>query len=388
MPSLLTFGFAAWIVAVVMRTLHLDTEKAWRGGQQQLLSLLEGLRARDVGAALLAQPDALLLEKARAAGIDARPFQAHGEADLLAAWRLARLIRAENFDILHCHTAHAHGIALVSRWLLSERERPKLVVARRVIFQPRGTGFFKPSRFKYRRADRIIAVSQAVKAGLLQQGIPADRVAVVRDGVDVARIVNSPQRTAEVRRSFALRDGERMIAHIAHLGEEKGQQDLIAAMRIIRATQSDARLVIVGEGKLRTRLEQQARSLGVTEAIVFAGFRPPDEIPTILKAAEVFVFPSVEEGLGSTLLEAMAAGVPVVATRAGGIPEIVEDERTGFLVPPRVPEALARAVLRLLQNSAEARWTADAAQRFAFSVGRKERMVDETIHVYQELLRH
>lgn len=158
-----------------MRTLHLDTEFTWRGGQQQLRYLLEGLAARGIGATLLAQPGSPLVERARAAGIDAKPFASRGEVDLLAAWRLARLLRGERFDILHCHTAHAHGIGVAARWLTPRRRRPKLVVARRVLFgwnpslppsaQVGLSGF---ARWKYRQAGRIVAVSNAVKQGLVK----------------------------------------------------------------------------------------------------------------------------------------------------------------------------------------------------------------------------
>jgi glycosyltransferase involved in cell wall biosynthesis len=376
-----------------MKTLHLDTERAWRGGQQQLFYLLEGLQSRGVPAVLLAQPGSLLLERARAASLDARPFASRGEADLAAAWRLARLLRDEPFDLLHCHTAHAHGVALLARWLAPRERRPKLIVARRVIFpfhpwlrRDQQAKLSFPARFKYGRADRIVAVSQAIKSDLIRDGLEDARISVVHDGIDVEQIERAAKEPAEVRRSLGVQEAESMVVNVAHLSAEKGQFELLLAFPAVRDARRDVRLVLVGDGAERPKLERFARAPEFGNAVVFAGFRPPEEIPKILKAADVFVFPSREEGLGSTLFEAMAAGAPIVATRTGGIPEIVHDEETGLLVPRKSPRDLARAILRLLDDGALAQRLAAAAKQFVETHGTKQRMVEQTIHVYQELL--
>ena len=144
--------------------------------------------------------------------------------------------------------------------------------------------------------------------------------------------------------------------------------------------------MIFGEGELCNELQGQARVLRIGDGLIFAGFRPPDEIPSILKAADVFVMSSVEEGLGTSLFDAMAAGAPIVATRAGGIPEIVRDGETGLLVPTRDSAALAEAVVRLLNYAALARRLSDAAGVFVRRDGTKERMVEQTVRVYTELV--
>lgn len=375
-----------------MKTLHLDTESTWRGGQQQLLYLLEGLAARGIGATLLAQPGSPVVERARAAGIDARPFASCGEADLLAAWRLARLLRGEPFDVFHCHTAHAHGIGVAARWLTPRLRQPKLVVARRVLFgwnpslppsaQAGLSGF---ARWKYRQAGRIIAVSNAVRQGLVHYGLEEARIVVVRDGVDVARIEQAPERNAEMRRAFGLAEGEKIVLHIAPMTGEKGQRTLLMAAPLLCERRPDARLVLVGDGPLRAQLEREVRVLGVAGRVIFAGSRLPEELPSLLKAADVFVYPSLEEGLGSILLEAMAANVPIVATRVGGIPELVRDEETGLLVPRDQFLDLAEAIVRLLDDSALARRLAEAARQFVRAEGTKDRMIEETIGVYQQL---
>jgi glycosyltransferase involved in cell wall biosynthesis len=368
-----------------VKTLHLDTERTWRGGEQQLFYLLEGLRARGLPAAVLARPGSPLLERARGAGFDARPLEVRGEADVRAAWTLARGLREERFDVLHCHTSHAHSVAIAARLLTPRAIMPRLVVARRVDFSIFRHSFLGLNGLKYRRVDKIVAVSEAVRDVLSRDGVDPRSIAVVRDGIEVERIERAPERTDEIRRGLGLRAGERLVANVAHMAGHKGQRYLVAAVPAIRAARPEARVAIFGEGELREELEAQARALGLGEGLIFAGFRPPDEIPSILKAADVFAFPSVEEGLGSSLFDAMAAGAPIVASRAGGIPEIVRDGETGLLVPPRDPDALARAVVRVLDDRALAEGLAEAARRFVRAEGTKERMVDETIAVYRAL---
>jgi len=371
-----------------MKSLHIDTERTWRGGEQQVFYTLEGLQARSLPATVLAQPDSPMLERARAAGMDARAFPMAGEADLGAAWRLSRLLRRERFPILHCHTPHAHAIAIAALWLVPQACRPRLVVARRVDFSIRHRGdWFGLSRFKYSFADRIVAVSNAVRDVLVRDGVDAKKIVVVWQGVDVEQVERAPDRNQQVRQMLNIRAGERIVANLAALTAHKGQRYLLAAVPAIRAARPDARIVIFGEGELRGALEAQARALGLGDALLLAGFRPPEEIPSILKAIDVFVLSSVEEGMATSLFETMAAGAPIVATRAGGIPEIVRDGETGLLVPPRDPGALADAVVRLLNDAALSRRLAEAAGRFVRAEGRKERMVEETLQVYEELLR-
>lgn len=377
----------------MIRTLHIDTEPAWRGGEQQALLLVEGLAARGLPAILLARPDSPLLARARAAGLDARPFLARGDGDVRAAWRLARLVRAERPDIVHTHTAHGHGVAVAAaRLFLGRCARPKLVVARRVDFSifRHGIPLLGLNRLKYRAADRIVAVSSAVREVLIGDGLDPATIAVVRDGVPLLAAPPSAAAIAAARRALAPGAPENapLAVNIAHLAPHKGQRFLIEAVPALRAARPDVRVAIVGGGgaPLRGELEALARALGVADAVAFAGFRSPEEIPAIAAAADVVVHPSVEEGLGSSLLEAMAAGAPVVATRAGGIPEIVRDGETGVLVPPRDPAALAAAILALLADRPRAARLGAGARAFARLEGGAARMVEETVRVYEEVL--
>ncbi len=363
-----------------MRTFHVDTELAWRGGQRQVLLLVEGLVRSGVSATLAAPAKSSLYDRARRAGFAVVPLAARNDADPFAILRLASLLRREHVDILHCHTGRAHGIALLARSCVPFSRRPKLVVSRRVAFA--SASFL--TRWKFAGADRVIAVSEAVKQGLIAAGLDPGRIAVVRDGIPLGATAPDGAERERVRRLFHLTPADRLILNVAHLGAEKGQSDLIAAADRIHATAPDARVAIVGGGKLRAKLERQASKAGGGR-ILFAGFWPPERISTLLAAAAVFVLPSRQEGLGSVLLEAMAAGVPVVAASTGGIPEIVRDGSTGLLVPPGNPAALADAVIRLLKDPGLAGRLVAGGLEFVRKEGSADRMVEETIGVYREL---
>ncbi len=364
-----------------MRTLHVDTELVWRGGQQQVLLLIEGLERRGVHVKLAAPGPAPLFSRARQASIAVEPLAARNDADPVAAFRLARLLRRDPCSILHCHTARAHGVALVACRLLRRSLRPKIVVSRRVAFSAAPL----LTRRKFRGADRVIAVSDAVKQGLVEAGLDPERISVVRDGVRADAPAVEPEDRENARRLLDLAPNDRLVLHLAHLGAEKGQTDLIAAAPCIHASVPDACIAIVGGGKLREQLERHAASVGVAR-IRFFGFWPPERVPALLAAASVFVLPSRREGLGSVLLQAMAAGLPVVATATGGIPEIVRDGSTGLLVPPGDPAALATAIVRLLTNPTLAEQLALAGQSFARTEGSADRMVEQTLAVYRELV--
>lgn len=362
-----------------MRTFHVDTERAWRGGQQQVLLLLEGLVRRGVAARLAAPKDSPLFDRARHAGLSAEPLAARNDADPVAALRLARLLRREPCDVLHCHTARAYAVARLACRLLPGAVPPRVVVSRRVVFS--ASPFL--TRRKFGKADCIIAVSDAVKQGLVSAGLDPARIAVVRDGVALAHAPLAPEERERVRRLLKLVPTDRLVLHLAHLGAEKGQEDLIAAAPRIQAAVPGARIAIVGGGQLRERLERQAA--GGAARILFVGFWPPERIPALLATATIFVLPSRQEGLGSVLLEAMAAGLPIVASATGGIPEIVRDGSTGLLVPPRDPSALAAAVIRLLTDSALAERLGAAGREFVQREGSADRMVDETLAVYRKV---
>ncbi|MEZ6189075.1 MAG: glycosyltransferase [Planctomycetota bacterium] len=369
----------------VLRILHLNTEPTWRGGEQQLLYLLDGLAERGVSCELVSQPGSPMTERARERGHLVHELRMHGEADALAILRLRALIRRGYFSFVHAHTSHAHTLGAVAVASLGKR-RPRMLVARRVDFSIFRRSFFGLNHLKYLHGvDRYVTVSEAIKRVLIQDGIPPTRIECVHSGIDVGRIVRAPERTAELRAELEVPAGDKLVANVAHMADHKGQRYLLEAAPHILAEHPRTTFAIVGDGELREDLEAQARSLGIADRVRFPGFRT--DVPSLLKALDVFVMPSHMEGLGTSVLDAMAARTPVVGTQAGGMPEMVHDGETGLLCPIRDGAAIARAVNRYLADPELGRRLAanafDLVQR-GFST---DAMVEGTLRVYRRMLR-
>jgi glycosyltransferase involved in cell wall biosynthesis len=362
-----------------MKILHINTERTWRGGEQQTLYLLEGLKARAIACHLVCQAGSPLQERADEAGIDVFPVVMRGEADLFAGMRIRRLIKKYSYSIIHSHTSHAHTIA----YLASVGTAVRRLVTRRVDFSIFRSSFLHLSGFKYRfMADDYIAISNRIKAVLVNDGISDRRIFVVHSGVDPERFRQASG--DHLRSEFDIKDHEKIVINVAHLAGHKGQKYLIRAIPYVLTKMPNTRFFIVGRGELMEELQALASSLRLKGQLVFTGFR--GDVGDFYKIADLYVMSSVEEGLGTAVLDAMAAGKPVVATTAGGLPEIVCDGKTGRLVAPADPAALAEGMLDLLTRpeladamAAEAR----AKVRQCFSI---QAMVDKNIEVYRKIL--
>lgn len=267
---------------------------------------------------------------------------------------MSRLLRREAFDLIHSHWILPQGFFAVRR---AGRDNLPVVVTAHAgdIFPLRRPGLRGVLRYTLNRAAAVTANSEATAAELLKAA-PGVRPVVIPMGVDLERFASGGERAQALRQTLAP-DGP-LILTAGRFALKKGQAYLLRAMPHILRRQPKARLALIGFGPLEEALESEVRSLGLGDCVRFIGKVPHDEMPGYLAAADVFVLPSIvspsgdTEGLGVVLLEALAAGTPVVASRVGGIPDIVKDGETGLLVAEKQPEALAEAILRLLEQPA------------------------------------
>jgi glycosyltransferase involved in cell wall biosynthesis len=359
-------------------SLHIDTARTWRGGQQQTLLTVLGLRERGHRAVLVAHPQGELHARA-AEGLDLVGLAPRNEIDLAAAWKLSRVIRQHVPAVVHAHDPHAVAMAATALSFGAVSPAPPLLASRRVDFHLSGNSF---SRWKYRQVTRFVAASGAIRDILVHDGVPASQVTVVHDGIDVARVQRLPALDAHVE--FWLPHGVPLLVNVGALVGHKGQTHLLEAMPIVMREVPDAHLVILGEGELRAPLERQVKDLHLERAVRMPGFR--EDVLSLMKSADLFVMSSVTEGLGSAVLDAMAMGLAVVGTRAGGIPEAVVHGETGLLVPPREPRPLAAAIVRLLKDPLLRAQYGHAGQaRVAAHFG-VDALVEGTLAVYREVL--
>jgi glycosyltransferase involved in cell wall biosynthesis len=362
-----------------MKILHINTERTWRGGEQQTLYLLQVLQKQGVFCHLVCQPNSPMAQKAFEAGLTVFPIPMHGEADPRACYRIRNLIKKFHYDILHSHTSHAHTLAFFA----SIGYRICRLVTRRVDFSIFRHSFLRLSGIKYRyMADYYIAISRKIKDVMVADGVAAERIFVVHSGVDLKRFagVSGEHLTTE----FNLTPGEKVVINVAHLAGHKGQQFLVRAIPRVVEKIPGVRFFIVGKGELLADLQALAASLGITRELVFTGFR--SDVGAFYKIADLFVMSSVQEGLGTAVLDALAEGKAVVATDCGGIPEIIHDGETGRLVEPANPEALAQGIIDLLRHPKPASQMADRGRALVQNQFSIEAMAENNLAVYRMLL--
>ena len=359
-------------------SLHIDTARTWRGGQSQVMYTVTGLRARRHRAALVAHPEGELFRR-MSEGTDLIPLAPRNEIDLTAAWRLSRVIKQLMPQVIHAHDPHGVAMAATALSIASPSPSPVLVASRRIEFHIGHNSF---SKWKYGRVDCFIAISEAVRERLIGDGIPRSKTTVVHEGVDVERIVHLP--AANVHAAFYLPTHAPIVGNIGALVPQKGQHHLIDAAAIVVRAVPDVRFVICGDGELRQPLEEHIKRRHLERHVFLAGFRA--DAMELLKGFDLFALSSLHEGMCTSLVDAMAASKAAVATQVGGVPEVLVDGETGFLVPPRDHEAMADRIIALLRDDALRARMGEAALQRARDRFNVDRMVDSTIATYERLL--
>jgi len=359
-----------------MRSVHIDTARTWRGGQNQVLLTVTGLAEIGHHAVLVAHEGGELRRRARE-GLRFVGFSPRSEFDVQAAWQLAKVLGDVQPDVIHAHDPMAVSLAAMALQMKTGLADPPLVVAsRRVDFHLKRHAF---SKWKYRRVDVFIAASNVIAAILAEDGVTPDRIEVVHDGVNVDAIDRQP--AVDAHAALWLPRGALLVGNVAALVAHKGQRFLIAAAARVVRELPDTRFVILGEGELREPLEHQIKELGLDRHVFLPGFRA--DVLGLIKSFDVVAMSSVTEGLGSAVLEAMACARPVVATRAGGIPEVVTDNETGLLVPAHDAAALATALVALLRDAPLRDRLGRAGRTRVVEEFSIDRLVNGTARIYQ-----
>ena len=367
------------------RILHILKATGIGGAERHLQTLLPRLDRQKFQVSLL-----LLTDHRRPVTEYAKAFeptvvrvdqvQIRADVDLRCLLDVYRRLRGQGFDLVHTHLIHAD----LYGGLAARLAGIPAVVSTRHNDDPfrRGHALRAVGRVIGRNCDRVIAVSRYLATFARQiEGVGAHKIRSVHYG-----LAPTPRsgRRAEIRRELALPADAPLVANVGRLTEQKGHAYLLRAWALVTAVRPEARLVIVGEGPLRERLIALARVLAVSDAVRFTGWRR--DATDIVEAADAYAHPSLWEGFGLALLEAMAAGKAVVASRVSTIPEIVVDGETGWLVAPRDGQALARSLLQLLDDPVGSRQMGEAGCRRVRTCFDAERMVLATEAVYEEIL--
>ena len=352
-----------------LRVLHVDSAREWRGGQNQARLLARELAGVDgVEQAMLARRGSRLAREARALGLETIGVPWTAGLDPRAVAGIAR--RLPGRDLVHAHSSHALQAAVLA---LALSGAPAGLVAARRLDYPLST----PS--VWRRADLVLAVSTAVAGVLEACGLEPGRVRVVHDGID--RAESEPDGEGRLRSAAGAGPDDTLVGSVGALVGHKDHRTLVRAAARLAADREGVRFVVAGEGSLREELEAEVRERGLEGRFALPGH--VEDAARSLGDLDLFVMPSREEGLGTAALEAMAAGVPAVVTRAGGLVDVAGDAVPS--VPPEDPEALAAAVGRLLDDPEARRAASEAGRRRVEERFTAARMAEGTLAAYREV---
>ncbi|HEY4128759.1 MAG TPA: glycosyltransferase [Gammaproteobacteria bacterium] len=368
------------------------------GTEKQVANLTKRMdrQAFDLSFACMARWGEMIQEIEDRQGIQVSEYpigRLYGLNAFLQQWRFAKALRRSRTQILHSYNFYANMFSLPAA---------KLAGVPCVVASIRDMGIYlspmkrRAQKLVCRLADRIVVNAGAIRDWLVEQGYPADKIVVIRNGVDTSRF-GARNDGAALRREFDIPPQAPLVVMLARLNPTKGIDCFFEAAAKIRGTFPDAYFLAVGEcytrdaeGEIvvdsvyRKELQDRVTSLGLTDRVRFTGLRK--DVSQILAAAAVSVLPSISEGISNTLLESMAAGVPVVASRVGGTPEVIEDDEHGLLVPPSDPEALAAAISRVLGDPSLAAKLGANGRRRVIAEFSFEAVVQRTEDLYRELL--
>lgn len=302
-----------------------------------------------------------------------------GELDVWSVLKLALHMRRRKCRLIHTHDAHSTALGAAAARLAGV---PLRIVSRRVDFPLKPNAF---SRWKYTRGvDALLAISEGVKKVLVEGGIDPKVIRIVPSGIDFS-VYAEAQKSDYLRQELSFAPDDFLVGIVAHLADHKGHRYLIRATKILKDIAPKVKVIIVGEGPLRMELDRLAKDVQVEDIVFFLGFRK--DVPQILSSLDLFVLSSYLEGMGSSLLDAMACRLPVVATRVGGIPEVVIQGETGFLVPPRRAESLAQAIFKLYTDRELAERLGQKGYQVVHRKYSAESMAQKIIRIYERTAR-
>ncbi len=378
-----------------MRILHMITRLILGGAQENTLLSVCGQQEAGHSVRLVCGPttgpEGSLVAEARARGVDyvevpslvraVRPWR-----DIEAYRALRRCIQAYRPDVVHTHSSKAGVLGRVAAW----RENVPFVVhtIHGLPFHPYQSGlayqiFAAAERFAARRCHQLVAVADAMRDQAVAAGVAApDKFVTVYSGMEMEPFLEAPADRKAVRAAFGLAEEDVVIGKVARLFRLKGHEDLFAAFARLQGARPRLRLLLVGDGTWRARLEARARDLGIRDRCVFAGLIPHDRVADTIHAMDVVVHCSLREGLARVLPQALLAGRPVVSYDVDGAREVVIDGQTGQLVPPRDIDALVSALGGILADPAPAQRMAQAGRERCRTRFDWRHMVDRLLALY------
>lgn len=324
-----------------MRVLHLSSERTWRGGEQQIAYLMGVLRTHGVESIVAARRGSVLADRLKGSfPVIELPFAS--ELDIFTAWKLRQLVKDQRIDLVHMHSGHSHTLGVLSHALGHD---VPLILSKRTDYPVKDNAFSR-WKFNYPGIKRILCVSDKIRQIVSKDLTDPSKAITVYSGVDLQRFPQAP--TRDIREIAGLDPSARVVVATAAISPQKDYATFLRVAAELRPHHPDLHFVICGDGPSEAEVKALAQTLNLTGRVHFLGFR--NDVASFLGSADLFLITSREEGLGTSILDAFAVGLPVVGTAAGGIPEIVRHDDTGLLAPVGDFKMLATHVENLIYS--------------------------------------
>lgn len=363
-----------------LKVLHIIGGGEFGGAERHILNLFEALDTKAVEITVCCLFNEPFAEIASSAGIRCLAFPMRHKADFGVVGKLAAVIRNNGFELVHTHGVRAN---LLGRLASRQAGKRKVITTVHSLLEKDYPGFLYrlgnslAESLTRSLTDHFITVSGGLKEKLISQGVPEEKITVIYNGI-VMEEFNPERKAGNIRRKFGLDASAPLVGIVARLHPVKGHRFFLEAAREVLQQRPDVRFLIVGDGPLRPSLEELAAQLGIAGQVTFTGF--VEDIPSIMSELQLLVISSLWEGFGLTAVEAMALGVPVVSSEAGGLPEVILHGETGLLVPPANSTALARGIIWMMDHPeavVEMTKRAGAAVRENFTAAAMARRTEE-----------
>ncbi|WP_162051614.1 glycosyltransferase family 4 protein [Pontibacter pamirensis] len=363
-----------------MRVLHLASEKTWRGGEQQTAYLIEELQKLSIECHVACRKGSSFEQYCLQHQIPHITLSFSKVLPLATAYGIKNYTNKHRIDIIHMHTSNAHTMGVLAHLLGA---RATLILSRRVEFAI-GKNAFSQFKYNYSGIKRILCVSARVCQVMAASVRDAGKCTVLYDGISLERFAQHTKENASfLRRHYSIAPDDALIGNISAIDKDKDYYTFLDTAKALKEANVKAKYIAIGKGPLEHEIKAYTKKLGLEQDVIFTGFI--NNVPEVLPELDLLLFTSLKEGLGTTILDAFACRVPVVATSTGGIPEIVEDGKTGFLTPVKRPDLMAEKVLCILKDSdLRHHLVQQAAERVLMFT--KEQTALKTLDVYKEVL--
>ncbi|HEV8542662.1 MAG TPA: glycosyltransferase [Verrucomicrobiae bacterium] len=361
-----------------MRILHTEWSDGWGGQEIRVINEMEGMARRGHEVILATRPNCQISEVARRRGIEVVHLPMRSPLDVRSIFQLRRVLRAKNIEIVNTHSGIDSWIGGIAARIAGA---PLLLRTRHLNIPLKRS----PINFVHSLPDAIITCGEAIRKELIERdGFAPERLVNIATGIDFNRFTPTRSR-AEVRETLDLPSGAFVVLMIGILRGVKGHEIALQAMALLAKEFPEVVLLLAGNGPMESYLRDKAIAFGVAGRIYFLGFR--DDIPDLMAAADMLLLTSKSEGVPQSVTQALGFGLPVVATRVGGVTELIEHERTGILVPPGDPAAVSEAIRSVVEDPQKARARAAAGKAHARANFSLDLMLEKTERLYSEMPR-